>query len=200
MKPRSQSLVDMFPYRQNASRCPLCVICGVELRRMDGLPRRKEARYCSGRCRDEAWIRAGMTATIRQLLEERDKGVCSDCGIDCLALEKAFSMLNRPWDTKLYYRLPPKSSESWQDLDLLARRIRAAFVARTRRLGWSVEQHTWEAHHVVPVVEGGGGCDLKGYATLCLRCHKRASAELAARRAAQGAEAEPAGQIPLPFA
>lgn len=94
-------------------------------------------------------------------------------------------MLNRPWDTSLYFRLPAGASRAWTDLDLLARRIRAAFVARAVRLGWVVSQHTWEAHHIVPVSEGGGGCGLEGYATLCLRCHKRASAELAARRASQ---------------
>jgi len=41
----------------------------------------------------------------------------------------------------------------------------------------------WEAHHVVPVVEGGGGCDLEGYQTLCRDCHHLETAQLARRRA-----------------
>ena len=31
--------------------------------------------------------------------------------------------------------------------------------------------HLWEAHHTVPVSEGGGGCDLDGFETLCVACH-----------------------------
>ena len=30
----------------------------------------------------------------------------------------------------------------------------------------------WEAHHRTPVAEGGGACDLDGYALLCSDCHK----------------------------
>jgi len=41
----------------------------------------------------------------------------------------------------------------------------------------------WEAHHVVPVVEGGAGCDLEGYQTLCRDCHHLETAQLARRRA-----------------
>lgn len=41
----------------------------------------------------------------------------------------------------------------------------------------------WDADHIVPVVEGGGQCGLENYRTLCHPCHKRATAELARRRA-----------------
>lgn len=81
----------------------------------------------------------------------------------------------------------------------LSARLKVAFRSRAARLGFRPYCPTWEAHHIVPVVEGGGGCGLEGYATLCLRCHKRANAELAARRVSQSEEAEP-GQIILPFA
>lgn len=43
--------------------------------------------------------------------------------------------------------------------------------------------HCWEMDHIVPVVEGGHNCGLENYRTLCIPCHKRVSAELAARRA-----------------
>jgi 5-methylcytosine-specific restriction endonuclease McrA len=43
--------------------------------------------------------------------------------------------------------------------------------------------HTWEMDHVVPVCEGGGECGLDGLRTLCIACHRRVTAELAARRA-----------------
>ncbi len=41
----------------------------------------------------------------------------------------------------------------------------------------------WEADHIVPVIEGGGGCGPEGYRTLCLRCHRLETAALAARLA-----------------
>jgi len=33
------------------------------------------------------------------------------------------------------------------------------------------ELKPWQGHHLIPVAEGGGGCDLSGYETLCKRCH-----------------------------
>jgi len=47
----------------------------------------------------------------------------------------------------------------------------------------------WEADHIVPVVEGGGGCGLENIRTLCVPCHRRETAALAARRAAARREA-----------
>ena len=39
----------------------------------------------------------------------------------------------------------------------------------------------WDADHIVPVVEGGGECDLQNIRTLCLKCHRTVTAELRAR-------------------
>lgn len=58
---------------------------------------------------------------------------------------------------------------------------------RTLGFYWWRRQSAWEADHIVPVVEGGGGCGLEGYRTLCLDCHRRVTAELARRRAEQRA-------------
>lgn len=33
-------------------------------------------------------------------------------------------------------------------------------------------QSYWEADHIVAVVNGGGGCGLEGYQTLCVGCHR----------------------------
>lgn len=30
----------------------------------------------------------------------------------------------------------------------------------------------WQADHILPVVMGGGACDISNYQTLCLDCHK----------------------------
>lgn len=48
----------------------------------------------------------------------------------------------------------------------------------------------WDADHILPVVEGGGGCGLENYRTLCVPCHKVETAALAKRRAQRRREAE----------
>jgi hypothetical protein len=39
----------------------------------------------------------------------------------------------------------------------------------------------WDVDHIVPVIEGGGECDLANIRTLCLRCHRKATAALRER-------------------
>lgn len=41
----------------------------------------------------------------------------------------------------------------------------------------------WEVDHIIPVCEGGGACGLDNLRTLCLWCHRKETAKLAARRA-----------------
>lgn len=48
----------------------------------------------------------------------------------------------------------------------------------------------WEADHIIEVREGGGGCFLDGYQTLCLKCHKR-------KTKATGRKLK--GQVPFDF-
>jgi len=50
-------------------------------------------------------------------------------------------------------------------------------IIHRRRKSW------WEADHILPVVEGGGECELDNYRTVCIPCHRRHTKELAARRA-----------------
>lgn len=57
------------------------------------------------------------------------------------------------------------------------RRAWAEWGLRTRQ-----RRSLWDADHIVPVVEGGGECDLSNIRTLCIRCHKQATAALRARR------------------
>lgn len=47
----------------------------------------------------------------------------------------------------------------------------------------------WQGHHVKAVTEGGGGCDLEGYVTLCNPCHGKHTGALRKRLSspAQGA-------------
>jgi len=57
---------------------------------------------------------------------------------------------------------------------------------RLSKAGWPLDRSSWwDADHIKPVVEGGGLCGLDNYRTLCVPCHKKETAELAARRAKQ---------------
>ena len=65
---------------------------------------------------------------------------------------------------------------------------RSRGATRQRLLSyWDLAAYTgrslWEADHIVPVVEGGGECDLSNLRTLCLRCHRMATLGLHLRRA-----------------
>jgi len=48
---------------------------------------------------------------------------------------------------------------------------------------WGGRRNLCDADHVVPVAEGGGECDLSNMRTLCLKCHRAATAELRRRMA-----------------
>lgn len=99
---------------------------------------------------------------VRTLVEHRDRGVCAVCGINCIEIEalmRRCRTLNRaagrPWGSE-------EERNAWGP--------------------WWTRNHTlWEADHVVPVTEGGGCCGLENYRTLCVRCHKAETAQLAAR-------------------
>jgi 5-methylcytosine-specific restriction enzyme A len=50
---------------------------------------------------------------------------------------------------------------------------------------WGGRRNLWDADHIVPVVEGGGECDLSNIRSLCLKCHREVTAALRARRKLQ---------------
>ena len=54
---------------------------------------------------------------------------------------------------------------------------------------WGRRRHLWDADHIVPVAEGGGECDLANMRTLCLKCHREATAALRKRLGAKNAKA-----------
>ena len=53
------------------------------------------------------------------------------------------------------------------------------YAARKRfEREWGMRQHLWDADHILPVSKGGGECDLSNMRTLCLKCHRAATAGL----------------------
>lgn len=110
--------------------------------------------FCSEFCVHE-WKLRTQPAYLREQVLKRDHGICAGCRIDTLAAAR----------TLRYARGVRRASllEHW------------GLKRRSRRT-------LWDADHIVPVVEGGGECDLDNLRTLCLRCHRQATAQLRLRK------------------
>jgi 5-methylcytosine-specific restriction enzyme A len=107
--------------------------------------------FCSAFCVEE-WRLRSDPGHLRERVFERDKGVCSVCGSNCIA---EYAHLRR---LKGAARL--KAAAAW---------------------GLKGRKSLWDADHVVPVAEGGGECDLSNMRTLCLKCHRLQTAALRER-------------------
>jgi 5-methylcytosine-specific restriction endonuclease McrA len=107
--------------------------------------------FCSEWCVEE-WRLRSNPAHLRERVFERDRGVCALCGRDCVA--------------------------EWSHI----RRLRGGARLKAHR-EWRLggRKSLWDADHIVPVIEGGGECDLTNMRTLCLRCHRAHTAELRQR-------------------
>ena len=116
---------------------------------------RGRSTFCSGWCVEEWKLRSDRVA-LRQRVFERDHGICAQCGLDCIA----------------HF--------------LYLRKLRGA--GRTRaESDWNrgSRKSLWDADHIVAVAEGGGECDVSNMRTLCLKCHRKVTAELRARLGSQ---------------
>lgn len=141
---------------------------------------------------------ANSSQYVRNLLFERDHGVCAMCGVDAERAQNRAEITNvwhwcrkhdrvRCWHDRHRWNVPvPQwiiSKFQWHHP-----RIQSAIKARRERMkaeGWDVHrrQSWWEADHIVPVVDGGGQCGIENYRTLCIRCHRKVTRELRARLA-----------------
>jgi len=124
-------------------RC-LCRWCNLEV------PAGRST-FCSEWCVEE-WKLRSDPGHLRQRVFERDRGICSACGLDCVA--------------------------HWRHIKRLRGRARGTALAEWRLRG---RKSLWDADHVLPVIEGGGECNLSNMRTLCLKCHRARTAELRAR-------------------
>jgi len=114
--------------------------------------------FCSDWCVEEWRVRSDP-GYVREKILERDRGICAACGVDCLQAERELKRLRGASRLKAFL--------DWG--------LSPGFRAATRRT-------LWDADHIIPVVEGGGECDLTNIRTLCLKCHRAATAELRERR------------------
>jgi 5-methylcytosine-specific restriction protein A len=114
--------------------------------------------FCSDWCVHE-WRLRTDPGYLREQVFERDKGVCAVCRLDTAA------------EWRRLKRLPA------------ARRVG---LLRDWGLKSSKRGSLWDADHIVPVAESGGECDLSNIRTMCLKCHRKATAELRERLRGSG--------------
>jgi 5-methylcytosine-specific restriction enzyme A len=109
--------------------------------------------FCSDYCVHE-WKLRSQPAYLREHILRRDRGVCAHCGVNTLA---ELLRLKR------------------------ARGDRRSALMQHWGLRTRMRKSLWDADHILPVSEGGGECDLDNIRTLCLRCHRRVTAQLRER-------------------
>jgi 5-methylcytosine-specific restriction enzyme A len=127
-----------------ASGRPLCRWCNLEIP-----PGRFS--FCSEWCVEE-WKLRSDPGHLREKVLERDRGICSVCGLNCVTELRRIKRLR----------------------GVARSRAIAEWGIRRRK-------SIWDADHVIPVAEGGGECDLSNMRTLCLKCHRSHTAQLRRR-------------------
>ncbi len=139
--------------RVNSSKLPkspagrtLCRWCSIEV------PKGRRT-FCSDWCVNE-WRLRSDSGYLREQVLQRDKGICSHCGIDTI--------------------------QEWKRIRR-ARHIQRRSLLADWGLRTFSRSSLWDADHIVPVCEGGGECDLLNIRTLCLKCHRAVTAELRRR-------------------
>lgn len=118
----------------------------------------KRRSFCSDWCVNE-WRLRSDPGYLREQVARRDHGICAKCGIDT---NRAY------WELKR------------------ARGARRLALAADWGLQGLTRRSLWDADHVLPVVEGGGECDLENLRTLCLKCHRQATQALRERLRSNG--------------
>ena len=110
--------------------------------------------FCSDYCVHQ-WRLRTDPGYLRDQVFARDRGICARCSIDTIAAYAALKRAKGP-----------------------------ARVAGLRLYGMrtiTTRRTLWDADHIRPVAEGGGQCDLTNLRTLCLLCHREATATLRQR-------------------
>ena len=106
--------------------------------------------FCSEYCVHE-WKLRSQPAYLREQVFQRDHGICAHCGCDA---------------AREHRRLKQSRGEA------------RANLMKHWGLKSKVRVSLWDADHILPVVEGGGECELANLRTLCLRCHRAVTRQL----------------------
>ncbi len=115
---------------------------------------RRRRTFCSEYCVHQ-WRLRTDPGYLRDHVFARDHGICAVCRIDTIAAYNALKRSRGP--------------------------ARAAGLRLYGMKSIAARRSLWDADHILPVVEGGGQCNLDNLRTLCLLCHRDATAQLRQR-------------------
>ncbi len=115
---------------------------------------RRRRTFCSAYCVHQ-WRLRTDPGYLRDQVFARDRGICALCQADTVAI---YAALKRARGA-----------------------ARAAGLSLYAMASISARRSLWDADHILPVAEGGGQCDLDNVRTLCLPCHREATAALRLR-------------------
>jgi 5-methylcytosine-specific restriction enzyme A len=110
--------------------------------------------FCSDYCVHQ-WRLRTDPGYLRDQVFARDRGICAVCQSDTIAIYNALKRARGP--------------------------ARAAGLSLYGLQSITSRRSLWDADHIRPVAEGGGQCDLSNLRTLCLPCHREATAQLRLR-------------------
>ena len=135
---------------------------------------RRRRTFCSDYCVHQHRLRTDP-GYLRDQVFARDRGICQACRADTVAI---FAALARARG-----------------------KARAAGLAFYSMKSIGARRSLWDADHILPVAEGGGQCDLDNLRTLCLVCHRDATAQLRRRLRNPGlpsTDSRHRGMTPMP--
>ena len=113
------------------------------------------------------------------------RGACLQCGGD-ITDKQRYTFCSRSCSEAFYIKSRPDFARQKvfeRDHGICAKCGKDIFEGTGRRPRARGTGDLWQADHIVPVVEGGGECDLDNLRTLCTGCHREETAALAKRRA-----------------
>jgi 5-methylcytosine-specific restriction enzyme A len=156
----------------------LCRQCGKECPS-------KQRKYCSRPCAD-LWALENWPSAQRRQVFNRDKGVCTTCGIDAHELgERVRALLLRLRGIGWRSRDVDRIKRTGARLERIVQRYHGRW---TFSLSFWQPSSFWEMDHRIPLAEGGSSA-LDNLRTLCRACHRAETKALAGRLAARRKQA-----------
>ena len=131
------------------------------------------------RAKAGGWVQIRRRGLCRWCGKDVPKGRFTFCGDTCV---EEWKLRTDPGylREKVFERDRGVCAVCGVDTEALRKNKRKLDYAARRQFekDWGARRSLWDADHVTPVVEGGGECGLSNMRTLCLKCHRAATAEL----------------------